>query len=164
MTDQEYECPVDGCTYRNAHGSVIAHAVGKKDEAHAGLAYQEVRKSLDAAGPVDGTDEETSREPEGKTVDMNTSGGENSSGVSVFDEPSPERQPNSKDVDVSEDSWPLVPEQKITGADGNTYRVEAGDRVTADGSDPDAIPLTAGQTVKTTDGNHIETEQGDYLA
>lgn len=165
MTDEpQFQCPVDGCSYENAHGSVIAHAVGKKDEAHAGLAYQEVRQTLDSAGPVSGTDEATDRDPQGDTVDMDTSGGTDESGVSVFDEPQPDRQPNDESVSVSDDSWPLVPEQKVTGVDGKTYRVEAGDRVTADGSDGDAIPLTAGQTLQTTDGRQIQTEQGDYLS
>lgn len=46
----EYHCPVAECDYTNAEGSVIAHAVGKKDEAHRGFTYQGLRGTLEPVG------------------------------------------------------------------------------------------------------------------
>jgi hypothetical protein len=161
MTNEpQYRCPVDDCSYTNKHGSVIAHAVGKKDEKHAGLAYQEVRKVLDQAGPIDGsTDAPKDPEPDAEPTESDE--------MSVFDEPTPDRQGDTTDKDQAKvhagASWPLKQGQHVTGADGNTYQTEAGDRVVSS-PDGDAIPLTAGQTLETADGRYIQTEQGDHLA
>lgn len=163
MTDKKYECPVDGCDYTNKHGSVIAHAVGKKDDKHAGLAYQEVRKVIDRQGAIDGQSEDTDKEPVNESPDSGTERDE----MSVFDEPTPDRQEDTDDPDEAkihaDASWPLVPSQRVTGTDGKTYLTEAGDRIVSS-PDGDAIALTAGQSLKTRDGRHIQTEQGDYLA
>jgi hypothetical protein len=136
---------------------VIAHAVGKKDDAHAGLAYQEVRRRLDEQEP-DGM--EPSKEPDGEAAD--------NSELSVFDEPSPDRQTDTADptaaTNHADTSWPVKGGQTVSGADGNTYRTDAGDRVVVSPDTSDAIALSAGETLETTDGSHIQTEQGDYLA
>ena len=156
MSEHQYTCPIDGCEYTNRHGSVIAHAVGKKDDAHAGLAYQEVRRSLDEQTPDGGQ----AKEPDGTADEADD--------MSVFDEPSPDRQADTESADTAashaDTSWPLRGGQTVAGTDGNTYRTDSGDRIVVSPDDDSAIPLTAGQKVETTDGERFQTEQGDYLA
>ena len=156
-----HRCPIDGCDYENdSSGSVIAHAVGKKDDAHAGLAYQEVKNMVEGAEPD--TDESDASDGGGANRPAPTPGGSSErdtddadGGMSVFD--SPDYNPA---VEGSTQSWPIVAGQTVEATNGDVYETDAGDRVADDGE----IPLAAGQTLQTTDGDTIQTEQGDYLA
>jgi hypothetical protein len=80
------ECPVDGCDYTGEKGSVVAHASGKRDEAHTGIGYQKARQllDLDDSGPADASDpDESPPDDEGDT------------------DPSPDTEPVTDDTETS---------------------------------------------------------------
>lgn len=142
MTEERYQCPVDGCDYTGLKRSVTSHYSGKRDDKHQG-GYEKARGLLDDTEPISGGSDpdkaqaDTAAAEQASSQDTASGGGSNP----LMDGPgqTPVKGGTRDDSDDGEDS----------GDDGACC------------DSPSFRSVPAGKRFRTDDGRAAVTEDGD---